>query len=132
MPNSDDIVYAAKLNGETKLYRENVFNSDKPVELPFEKGGISAIRPDKNNPDLLFISHSSTAEPTRIGKYDIKSKEFSLLFDSRPSSFTTRLSEAKFLQYPTFDDWKIPTFDIMPNASAPKLKGNPIVIIIHG
>ena len=132
IPNSDDIVYAAKLNGETKLYRENVFNSDEPIELPFERGGISAIEPDKNNPDLLFIAHSSTAEPTRIVKYDIKSKEFNSLLDSRPSSFTTQLSEAKFLQYSTFDDWKIPAFEVPPNASAPKLKGNPIVVLIHG
>lgn len=132
IPESDDIVYPAKLNGETTLFRENVFNSEPPTQLPFQKGWVSGLKMDKKNPNQMFIAWSSAADPTKVGRYDITSGQFEILLDSRPDGLTKRLSPAEFLRYPTFDDWDIPSFEVPPSPDAPRLKGDPIIILIHG
>jgi dipeptidyl aminopeptidase/acylaminoacyl peptidase len=132
LPDSDDIVYPAKLNGETRLYRENVFDSEPPTQLPLQKGWVSGMEMDKKNSDRIFIAWSSTADPTKVGRYDIKSGKFETLLDSRPEGFTKKLSPAEFLQYPSFDEWTIPAFQVPPSPDAPNLKGAPIIILIHG
>jgi dipeptidyl aminopeptidase/acylaminoacyl peptidase len=132
IPASHDIVYAAKLNGETKLYRENVFDSNEPVQLPIKKGWISGIETDKNNPDRIFIAWSNTAHPTQVGQYNIDSGDFEVILDSKPHDLTTNLSDSEFLRYPTFDDWEIPAFEVPPSPDAPKLEGDPIIILVHG
>ncbi|MFO7836220.1 MAG: alpha/beta fold hydrolase [Candidatus Thorarchaeota archaeon] len=132
IPDTDDIVYAAKLNGETRLFRENVFDSEEPKELPIQNGWISGMKTDKNRPDVLFIAWSSTANPNQIGKYNIESGDFEVILDSKPDDFTTKLSQSEFLRYPTFDEWKIPAFEVPPSPDAPKLDGEPIIILVHG
>ncbi len=132
MPATDDIVYAAKLNGETKLFRENASKDEGPTELSIPRGWISGMKTDKNNPDKIFLAWSSLANPTRICRYDVKTGELETLLDSRPTDLSVELADAKFIRYPTFDDWTIPAFEVPPSNSAPKLKGEPIIILIHG
>lgn len=132
IPDSEDIVYAAKLNGETRMFRENVFDSEKPIELPMHRGCVSGIKTDKHNPSQLFVAWSNAANPTIIGRYDVSSGEFKPILDSRPQGLTASLSEAEFLRYPTFDDWKIPAFEVPASSDVPKLTGNPIIMLVHG
>lgn len=131
LPETHEIVYPAKLNGQTKLYRENVFDSDEPVELPMEVGWVSALSCDKNKPDQTYFAWSNMANPTKIVRYNLSSGVFETILDSKPIDLQTKLSLGEFLRYDTFDDWKIPAFEIPPNPDA-KLDGNPIIILIHG
>lgn len=132
IPGTDEIAYAAKLNGETRLFKENMFESDEPTELPIQNGWISGLKTDRNNPRELFLAWSSAASPTSVGRYDITSGNFQSLLDSRPEDLSIKLSPAEFLRYPTFDDLTIPAFETSPSEDAPKLKGEPIIILIHG
>ncbi len=132
IPETDDILYAAKLNGETRLFRENVLDSEDPVELPLPRGWISALKVDKNNPDTVFLAWSNSASPTRICGYNMKSGNLETLLDSKPTDLNAKLAQGAFLRYPTFDDSKIPSFEIPPSPDAPKLKGEPIIILVHG
>lgn len=131
IPRTKDIIYPAKLNGQTRLYRESVFDSEEPIELPMDAGWISGLDADKKNPDILYLAWSNMANPVRIGRYNINSGNFELIIDSRPPNLETKLSSGKFLHYDTFDDWKIPAYDVAPNPDV-KLDGNPIVVLIHG
>ncbi|TFF66915.1 S9 family peptidase [Candidatus Thorarchaeota archaeon] len=132
IPETDDIIYAAKLNGETRLFRENFFDSEDPVELPIPKGWVSAIEVDKNNPDTVFLAWSSSASPTSVCRYSLESGSLETLIDSKPPDITVEMAQAEFLRYPTFDDWEIPAFEVPPSGDAPKLKGEPIIVLVHG
>jgi dipeptidyl aminopeptidase/acylaminoacyl peptidase len=131
LPGTHEMIFPAKLNGHTRLYRENVFDSDAPVELPIEVGWISGLSSDNNNSDQIYLAWSNMANPTQIGRYNLSSGSFDPILDSRPLELQTKLSPGKFLHYDTFDDWKIPAFDVPPNPDV-QLDGNPIIILIHG
>lgn len=129
MPKTKEILYAAKKEGKTQLYREPLDGSTPPVELPLEPGWVSAIRIAKSGE--IFLSWSSSDTPTQIGEYLPAEGKFKVLADSKPKS-VTNLSYGEFGWYPGFKDWSIPAFEFPPHEDAPKLPGDPIIILIHG
>jgi dipeptidyl aminopeptidase/acylaminoacyl peptidase len=87
---------------------------------------------DKNNPNLLYIAWSSLSNPAEIVRYHLDEEKYDTLLSSKPKSFSMSLSPGDFKQYPTFDEWMIPAFDVSPSSDSPELTGNPIILFLHG
>lgn len=130
IPKTKEILYAAKKDGQTKLFREPIDASTPPVELPLMTGWVSAIRINKKT-RRIFLTWSTFDTPTQIGEYLPESGKFKVLVKSKPKAMR-KLSKGEFVHYPTFDKLSIPAFDIPPNDDAPELPGNPIIVLIHG
>jgi dipeptidyl aminopeptidase/acylaminoacyl peptidase len=130
VPGSTDVIYAAKKDGQTRLYREPADAASSPVELSLPAGWISKIETDKHS-SRVFIQWSSPANPTQIWEYDLEAGTHQVLADSKPAA-TMKFSMGGFVRYPTFDEWQIPAFDVSPHENAPQLTGDPIILLIHG
>jgi dipeptidyl aminopeptidase/acylaminoacyl peptidase len=130
IPKSKEILYAAKKEGQTRLYREPLDGSISPVELPLNPGWVSAIRIGKKT-GRIFLAWSSFDSPTQIGEYLPDKGQFKVLVDMKPKTIPN-LSQGKLTWYPSVNDWSIPAFDVPPNKEDPKLPGNPIIVLIHG
>ncbi len=131
VPGKEEIVYAAKKNGSTKLYIENWQNEEPPQELPIPDGWVEPIRRVKGNSEMLYLAWSNLGTPTRIFEYNIIKKDFRLLIDSKPQSLSHPLSSGKLFTYPTFDSRDIPAFLVSPSADR-QLPGKPCIVLIHG
>jgi dipeptidyl aminopeptidase/acylaminoacyl peptidase len=136
----DKVIYSIKKNGRSKVYIENILDSEDPIEVPIPNcclGGTyysvgSSLHIDGNKPDILYIAWSSLASPAEIVRYQIDVGTYKTLLSSRPSSFKMTLSPGEFKQHQTFDEWMIPAFDIPPSPDSPELTGNPIILFLHG
>ncbi|MFQ5978432.1 MAG: alpha/beta fold hydrolase [Candidatus Heimdallarchaeota archaeon] len=130
IPGSTDVIYAAKKDGQTRLYREPADAASSPVELPLPPGWISKIEVDKQF-SRVFIQWSSPANPSQIWEYDLEAGTHQVIATSKPPA-TMKFSMGDFVRYPTFDEWQIPAFDVPPHENAPQLNGDPIILLIHG
>jgi len=130
IPKSKEVLYAAKKEGQTRLYREPLDASSPPVELPLDPGWVSAIRIDKKT-GRIFLAWSSFDTPTQIGEYLTEKSQFKVLADSKPKAIS-KLSQGQLTWFPSVDNWSIPGFDVPPIEDAPELPGNPIIVLIHG
>ncbi|MFX1250814.1 MAG: alpha/beta fold hydrolase [Promethearchaeota archaeon] len=131
LPGKDEIIYAAKKNGRTRLYTEKISTEDPPVELSLPEGWVNSLKTIKTKPELVYLEWSNLANPTQILEYNIVKSDFKIIANSIPSDFKLKLSEAEFITYPTFDSRNIPAFQIAPLPER-QLPGNPIIILIHG
>ncbi|MFX1283384.1 MAG: alpha/beta fold hydrolase [Promethearchaeota archaeon] len=131
VPGKEEIVYAAKKNGSTKLYIENWENEEPPQELPILDGWIEPIRSVRGNSEMIYLAWSNLGTPTRIFEYNISNKDFRVLIDSKSQSLSHPLSSGEFFKYPTFDSRDIPAFLVSPSVDR-QLPGNPCIVLIHG
>ncbi|MGY5871636.1 MAG: alpha/beta fold hydrolase [Candidatus Thorarchaeota archaeon] len=136
----DKVIYSIKKDGRSNIYIENILDSENPVQVPIPNcclGGTyysveSSLHIDRNNPNLLYLAWSSLSTPAEIVRYRLDEGRFDTLLSSKPMSFSMTLSPGEFKQYPTFDEWMIPAFDVPPSPDSPALMGNPIILFLHG
>ena len=127
---NEEIIFTAKLNGETKLYREKLGKQD-PQEIQFPKGYIGKIIQGKINKHKFYLSWSSISQPEQIFELNLENNERKLLIDSNPFSIEIQFAKYSFLKYPSFDNkWEIPAFEIAPAMN--ETKTSPIIVLIHG
>ncbi|MHA1906699.1 MAG: S9 family peptidase [Candidatus Thorarchaeota archaeon] len=140
LPEKDVIIYCIKKEGRSKLYIENVLESEDPIEISIPNcclGGTyysvySSLQIDKTNPGIMYIAWSSLSKPAEIVRYELESGSYEVVLSSKPNSFTKKLSSGDFLRYQTFDEWMIPAFEISPSPDSPKLDNDPIIVFLHG
>ena len=132
-PDEEKIVYAAKKNGVTHLYMEDLKtdNDDNPREINVGLGYIESIHIVKKHPEIIYVQWSNLANPTLIIEYNLKTKSENILLESKPANLKDNLSNATYMEYESFDKRKIPAFLVEPPAEK-KLPGNPIIILVHG
>lgn len=127
---NEEIIYTAKLNGETNLYRE-IIAKGNPQKIPFAKGTINKLLQSKKNQTKFFIEWSDLSHPEQIIELDIDSLKSSILVDSNLFVGDLAFANYSFIQYPTFDTkWMIPAFEIEP--AVHNSDQSPVIVLIHG
>ena len=131
LPDSDQIVYSAKKNGNTRLLVEPESAGERPRELPLPKGTCASIRTVKEKPNLLYLTWSSLSHPPRILRYDVDTGQHEVIIDSMSNELKIKFSEGEFVMYQSTDGLTIPAFIVAP-PSEYQLPNAPNVILVHG
>ena len=131
LPDQDKIIYAAKKNGVTRLYIEDLTSNDNPIEINVGLGYIKSIRIVKKHPEIIYVEWSNLTNPTLIIEYNLETKKKNILLESKQPDFKNNFGTVSYLEYESFDKRKIPAFLVEPSSNK-KLLGNPIIILVHG
>ena len=127
---NDEIIFTAKVNYETKLYREKI-GDETPQEIPFKNGFITKLIQGKKNKNKFYICWSNLSNPEQILELDLDTTETKVLITANPFEKELTFAKFTFLNYPTFDKkWEIPAFEIDPIKN--NSETSPIIVLIHG